>query len=685
VRRLNLILGTTNSQPVGTPDHHTEAVYQSAYKPFLRLLYHERGVPLTLHYSGTLLSWLAEHHSEFIDVLAEMVGRKQVELLGGTFYDAVMSHIPRTDQLGQIENLTTYLRKLFGRRPRGAWVTEQVWEPFMASTLKNSGIEYVFLDDLHFAAAGVSAGRARFPCITEDQGKTLVVFPIQRDLESILHRESPAGVLDVLSEYATDEPGAVVGMIFSGEQFGTREESFDRFYEQSWLQKFTKLLRENQDWLTVTTPWRYLRAQTPRGRVYFPTGTSNEVLLGCLPEKQRKHLHSDQSPAAGEPGGNGYVHCGFFRQLLTRYPESNLMYAKMQYTHVLVNQIRGDKYRKRAAREELWKGQCHIGYWHGRTGGIYRNGLRKAIYSSLIEAEKVTRERGIFSPSVITVDFDMDGLNEYLYQGQEINVYVHLEGGMVIELDYLPRPWNYADVMARRPAVYQSQESANSEADRYIRRAFIDHVLDPDDDIERFHRMEHWERAPFVEARYQVVEYDREGHELELSAVGYVETSAGNRSLRLTKRYRFERSQLHVLYRLETADSDAWDSGAWDDEGVPLLFAPELNLSFSSPDAGDLRIHAEGRQGLEEIAPLSTRSVRAAEGVQLEDIVNRTHVTLAGSQAFDLWSLPIVTAAYADGAVVEEYQGSCLLPRFDVLVGPARPAEISLTLAFGPL
>ena len=52
-------------------------------------------------------------------LINDMVKRKQLELLGGGFYDPILPVIPNSDRSGQIEALTTYLRKHFGKRPRG--------------------------------------------------------------------------------------------------------------------------------------------------------------------------------------------------------------------------------------------------------------------------------------------------------------------------------------------------------------------------------------------------------------------------------------------------------------------------------------------------------------------------------------------------------------------------------------
>ena len=194
--KVRLIFGTTNSQPVGSEDQDIETVYQNSYKPFIRALYNAPHMRATLHFSGHLLQWIEHRHSEFIDVLAELSGRKQVELLGGGFYDPVFSLIPRGDRLGQLERMTTYLRKHFGRRPRGAWITKHIWDPALPALLKSSGIEYTFLDDVQFAFGGCDETVTRYgPCITEDEGKTVEVFPVSTGITEALFQEKPESLV----------------------------------------------------------------------------------------------------------------------------------------------------------------------------------------------------------------------------------------------------------------------------------------------------------------------------------------------------------------------------------------------------------------------------------------------------------------------------------------------------------
>ena len=82
-----------------------------------------------------------------------------------------------------------------------------------------------------------------------------------------------------------------------------------------------------------------------------------------------------------------------------------------------------------------------------------RTSCARPSYRSLIEAEKITRATEIFAPSIISVDYDMDNRIEYLYQGSELNAYIHTRGGALFELDFLPASWNYLDTMVDRECV----------------------------------------------------------------------------------------------------------------------------------------------------------------------------------------------------------------------------------------
>ena len=687
---VSLIFGTTNTLPVGTPGYVFEQVYQRSFKSFLRVLYNTPDVPLTLHYSGTMLSWLDSEHSEFTDVIGEMVQRRQVELIGGAFYDPVFSLIPAKDRLGQVESLTTFIRKRFGRRPRGAWITEHVWEPSLASTLRNSGIEYVFLDDYNLIAGGVPSEELSLPCLTEDQGKTLLVFPVRSSLQERVGTGDPVDLIEEFAEIGREQPGAVISLMFDGNRYGAVGNKAG--YDDRWIERFLKLVQENRDWISPTTPWRYSRRARERKRYYFPATSYEEMTLWSLHPDRQQYLMGLKERMNVPREQNGYLSGGFFRQFLTRYPESNLLYAKMQYTCVLVNQIRGDKYRKQAARHELWKGQCHQAYWHGKPGGIYRNYLRKAAYSSLIEAEKVTREKGIFIPSIIKVDFDMDGVDEYLYQGQEINAYVHRKSGALFELDYLARPWNYLDTMTRVRERYHDDLDVTANVDRYWRKSFIDHLFRPESTIDDFESGRVYEETidlnNLCNTLYDVAEYNREDGVLVLSA----SVEVADTTVTLRKEYRFERNKVTLKTRIANSGS----------QRLERWYGCEVNLSFASDEVDALRVHvrpeadpASARKNMARRPPSGYERPNGAISevdpekhvfehagtVVFEDLKNQLDLSLSVFEPTECWSLPVRTVSVGENGEPEViYQSSCLVPRWELALDPGKERELYLEL-----
>mgnify|MGYP006266093801 CR=1 FL=1 len=657
--KVRLIFGTSNSQPVGGADRDIETVYQNCYKPFIRTLYNAPQIRATLHFSGNLLQWIEHRHSEFIDVLGELTGRKQVEMLGGGFYNPVFSLIPRGDRLGQLERMTTYLRKRFGRRPRGAWVTQGVWDPALPSLLKSSGIEYTFLDDLQFNSGGCDErGFHSGPCITEDEGKTVEVFPLSSEIVNALFTESPEAVLAMIRSRGKETEPAVVSLIFDGERLGLDPEESEA--RAGWLKHFLELLAEHRDEIETIHPGRYVRSNRPSGRGYFTITPYGHLARWMKPYlAQREH-----DSAASWMNGRG-----FFRHILTEYPESNLLYSKMQYIHVLVNQIRGDKYRKRLAREELWRGQNHDAYWHTPSGGIYDNRLRKSVYASLIEAEKVTREKGIFIPSIISLDFDMDGVNEYLFQGQEMNAYVHALGGAVFELDYLPKPWNYLDTMSRRRERYHPSDAPE---DPYPRNSFVDHFFRGDEGVRRFSAMQHEELGDFCRGLYEVETVHKEDHRLVLTRRGTVRQGERQVPVEIHKTYLFDATGLQVHYSIRNLG----------EETIEGCFASEINLAL--PPVAQSAATVAGVDSAGAVADLPAGENAAGElaAVVCRDYVHGLALQVDAPGALRFWTLPVETAFLSRGELTREYQATCVVPQWELSLAPGElfDSEVGITL-----
>jgi alpha-amylase len=674
--RIRLIAGTHNHIPLGLAQDAAERRYQEAFKPLLSVLYRYPDFPVTLHYSGILMEWLEESHPEFLTLLGEMVKRGQVEVLGGGYYDPILPLIPTNDKLGQLEKMTTWLRVKFETRPRGCWIAENVWEPSLTSILRASGLDYTFVEDGQFRIAGASGGAMWHPAIAEDQGKIITVFPLASGLAALAGSAPPAHGIAWLRELASgvgEESGSAVAVLLEDGADGN-------LVKDGWFEQFLGLVAENADWLEMATPGQYLREHPPDQRLYLPASSSSQITLWALPPQRRAAFTAALEASGGVEGARQFISGGHFRHFLTRYPEAWLLYAKMMNTHVLVNQVRGDRYKKKAAQNELWKGQSHHAYWHAAAGGIYDNPLRKAVYKSLIEAEKITRATEIFAPSILSIDFDMDNCIEYLYQGSELNAYIHTRGGALFELDFLPASWNYLDTMVDREQLNGSAGSAPDALDGsaagtrgsaplvegYPRRAFIDHFL-TGGSVRDLAAAALGEAGDFAAGPYELIELNRALPELLLRRSGRVLAAAGPRPATIEKRFVFRPRSIDVYYRVV-------NTGPQD---LTARFGVEINLSLAarSPDSGRLFLLEEDRK--KEIDS-DTAEIEGVQSLLVRDVRNEVSVTVSSARPFHLWSAPMETRC--GGRAV--FQAHCFLPLWELSLGAGESWENHMSVGF---
>ena len=130
--RISLSLVLHNHQPVGNFGFVFEDNFRAAYEPLLAALERHPGVRIGLHYTGPLLEWFKASKPGVLAQLRTLVHRDQVEILGGGYYEPVLASLPELDRVGQLTRMADEVESLFGRRPRGAWLAERVWERLFA-------------------------------------------------------------------------------------------------------------------------------------------------------------------------------------------------------------------------------------------------------------------------------------------------------------------------------------------------------------------------------------------------------------------------------------------------------------------------------------------------------------------------------------------------------------------------
>src|SRR5438093_33164 len=159
-------------------------------------------------------------------------------------------------------------------------------------------------------------------------------------------------------------------------------------------------------------------------------------------QQARNKLQDDLSALVAAP---------LWRNFFAKYPEANGLHKRMLIVseELARRSILDASLEVRQAQQNLWRAQGNDVYWHGVFGGIYFPHLRADAYASLLKAERILSERRTAAGE--QRDYDVDGYDEYIFRGNAGAVFVHVQGGAVIEWDIYASATNLVDTLARRP------------------------------------------------------------------------------------------------------------------------------------------------------------------------------------------------------------------------------------------
>ena len=518
--RISLALAIHNHQPVGNFGWVFEDVFEHAYEPMVDALERHPGVRLALHYTGPLLDWMRDEHPEFPGRLRRLVDRGQVELLGGGYYEPVLASLPERDRVGQLRKMADEVARIAGRRPRGAWLAERVWEPDMPTSLVAAGYGWTIVDDNHFRAAAIPEDRHWGPYTTDDQGRLLTVFATEKGLRYLIPFGEVDDVIAHLREHAT-ESGERVGMMGDdGEKFGAWPTTWEHCWGATrWVDRFFEALEANASWLTTVTPSDWLAANAPIGRVYLPTASYAEMGEWALPPDESR-VFADVRHRAETTGAPEYRYLrgGFWRNFQVKYREVNDLHKQMLRTSAKVAAM-PDVSARGAALDHLYQGQSNDCYWHGLFGGIYISHVRLATYEHLIAAEDAAdtaaRRIGAGDDGVREEDVDLDGIPEIVVatEGQIVTVKPS-EGAGIGGWDIRAVRHALAAVLRRRP------EAAHASLVAHERR-LAEHggVLPATANVESIHELV-WTKEAGLAERLHYDRYERRSGLVHLLAPG---------------------------------------------------------------------------------------------------------------------------------------------------------------------
>ncbi len=697
---INFLMAIHNHQPVGNFDYVMEDSYRKGYAPFLSVLERHPKIKLSLHTSGILLEWLRQNHPDYIERVRKLVKQGQVEILTGGFYEPILPIIPDRDKAGQIAKENAWVKDHFGCTTSGMWVAERVWEPHLPRVIAPCGVQYAILDGTHFKMSGLLRDQLFGYYMTEEQGHTLGLFPINDDLRDMIPFQSVDRVMEWLYRNANDGRG--VFFADDGEKFGVWPGTFHSVYEEQWLEHLFSRIEADPN-IRMWTYGEYRNSMRPLGQIYLPATSYPEMLAWSQPPDtiERFEDFRDKLKAQGLTENEmQFVRSGgFWRNFLVKYPESNQMHKRMLWLSARLEKLQGefgDDQRFKEAQDLVWQSQCNCPYWHGVFGGLYLNHLRFAIYRKLIQADKLLDQLE-FSGSWQTaqaVDFDCDGQDEVIV-GNRNGFYCFrpAQGGQLVEMDLKDFDFNVADGMSRRKESYHRKIVSTASApamgpqgakesglhelldyDWYRRGSFIDHVLGADATLDSFRKCCYPEQGDFVLEPYEFeTKKVRSDMLLSMRRNGHVWKGDRRLGLQIEKVLRFSaaKNRIEAVYTLKNTDQEAMD----------LRFGVEFLFTLLAGNAED-RFYSSPKI---DIAPRHMASIGSLDNVsclELNDGWLRLKLALSSEQPATWWRFPIETVSQSESGYERVYQASVLLPHWPVSLGGGESWSNTLLLEF---
>ncbi|HVY04552.1 MAG TPA: alpha-amylase/4-alpha-glucanotransferase domain-containing protein [Burkholderiales bacterium] len=452
-RKVSLLFGVHAHQPAGNFEHVIDDAHARCYKPFIETVHGYPDFKLSVHFSGWLLDYLLKRYPADMAKLREMVARGQVEMFGGGDTEPVLASIPERDRRSQLKALSDRLDGSLGQRPSGAWLTERVWESSVASSLADSNIRYVTVDDYHFLCAGRNAAELTGYFSTEESGRRLDLFPISEALRYRIPFSTAPEAIQYLESLATED-GAAAAIYFDDiEKLGIWPETYVWVYEKQWLKQFIEGVLASPS-IEPALYRDFHSQQRSRGVMYLPTTSyieMNEWTLNADRADRFAELVQREKDQQRYEQNKPFLRGGIWRNFMSRYAESNWMHKRMQQLSERLHAL-GDRATPQM-REQLHLAQANDAYWHGLFGGIYLPHLRRAVWNGIVALEALLDQAAPRNAQV--GDPDLDGYDEFFLGNGILQAVIRDDGlGAIHEFDAYALRHNFGDTLARRPEHY---------------------------------------------------------------------------------------------------------------------------------------------------------------------------------------------------------------------------------------
>ncbi len=626
-----------------------------------------------IHNSGPLLEWIENHDPSYCDMLAQMVQRGQVEIIGGGFYEPIFSIISEEDIHGHISLMQSFCKQRFGVEPQGFWTAERVWDPDIPRLVYDFKLQYTLLDDIHFRYAGIPESGLYGYYITERLLRPLRVFPIDKFLRYSIPFKLPHETIDYFKRQCDKYGNCAFVYGDDGEKFGVWPHTYQWVFEEKWLQNFIEaILKEN--FISMVHPKDYIKDHPPIDRVYLTQGSYYEMSEWALPAESAAllvRLHNEIKSAGREAEFYPFLKGGVWNNFLNKYPESNAINKRTLYLSREINnlEMRTGKDLSQA-KSENFKAQCNCAYWHGLFGGIYLTHLRNALYEHILASEElVCKAKKLSNVEIVTGDFRNEGSDQIFIRNKTLSLLINPAfGASISEFSNRVKKVNAFDVIARRKEAYHellaqlNEDELNNDAVKSIH----DMVTVKEKGLKRYLVYDSSRRYSCKELLFSAMP---SAQELMFNTLAYTDCSHHPYTYTIHKNSIICLSSGTLLPAITKTFSvhttDPTIAVHYAITGFNGVLGIECNVNMLAPHVKECYYKIEGI--LPEESYLD--SIGELDNITRYDIVdNNRNVTFSvqTNRPATLIRYPIYTISQSDAGFEKNFQGSCVILCFEV-------------------
>ncbi len=434
---MKVALGMYTTLSISTPAPAFKRALSLVYQPVLRYLYNSEGIKFNLYQSSGVMKYFENNNPEINMLISALCKRGDMEILSGSYSQAIISLSMPKDRGVQIEKMTTFIRKTYGTKARSAFFYGQIWSPQFISTLNNCALSSVAISNYKATSRSTSFSS----CSTMNElGKRIRIIPIADSLSSLISKYAQREI-----DFKSLKSGVerIIGLL---------DEDEDVFFFINLDQLLQGMALRVEDDEDASQLFPYI-VNLVRDR--------NGELVNVSDLESRGPCYLDSGWYGRDSSTMGL---SSFNELFVKDGTRCYLLNRLFYVSEALSSYKKDRFIKRLCEDYIANAGAGPLFIHDSQSGPLRTSEREIFWRSILNVEKLlymSNELSLASEA----ELEDRGGGNYFSRNQNFTVVYSAFGGSVVELDLMDKLINVIDAKSSFEIAQDSRMMKHSFSD----------------------------------------------------------------------------------------------------------------------------------------------------------------------------------------------------------------------------